>query len=272
MSRGTTAPSGYDPAAARRAAAELPSALPAGATSAGESRGERIFGLVMGFGAFAVVTVGTFVWVATLPWGWLLILAGLPAWLVVRWLFSRMRGSESGMVAVDDRGVIHVITGHAAVRRLVRLYDVGTGHWIGGAVANGLLMVVLILGVPVTLAVTLDAPSIMLVWMTAMCFAILDFTQHFLRAQRRVHTHGYRRLDGNAMMPALALYARHHGWRAAVSGVPADRLAATIAAHPEDKTIARNYAAAVAVLAKLALASTGSPGGAGSAGDAGMFR
>lgn len=216
----------------------------------------------MCLGTFLVTSVGLLIFVGLQPWGWLLDLAGVPAWLGVRWVFFGLRGSETGTFAVDEQGVIRVLGGHGGIRRLVRLYDVGAGRWLGGAVASGVVMFVVILGVPVTLGVALDALWIMLVFMTMLCVGMLDGVRYFVVRQLKLRSSRLRLLDGNAMLPALALYARHHGVRAAVSGVPADRLAATIAAHPEDKAIAANYAAGLALLSRLAFVASSAAGGA----------
>lgn len=263
LGQSAAAVSGADATTARRAAAVLPSAPPSRSKDSVDTRGERIATLVMGLGTFIVMPVVCFAWVGALPWGWLLVLAGLPAWLIVRWLFFRMRGSETGTFTVDEDGVIHVITGHLAVRRVMRLYDVGTRRWFGHVWISGLLMLVVGLGVPVTLAVSLDAPWIMLVWLTGACFGMLDCVLFVATRQFRLRSAQHRFLDGTAMLPALALHARHHGWHAAVSGVPADRLAATLAAHPAERAAAQRYVQNVAYMARLAaLAGAGAGNGA----------
>lgn len=62
------------------------------------------------------------------------------------------------------------------------------------------------------------------------------------------------------MLPLLALYARHHGWPAAVGGVPADDLSRVLASHPDDARQLREYVAAHRVLTAVAGAGGSAPG------------
>lgn len=248
-----------DVAAAREAAARLPRAASAQASGEpGASRSEQI-----GFFALLAVTfIGGSVWLFVQlwreSWGWLMILGGLPVYLVARVLFFRLRGTETGSVAVDGAGVIHVIRGRSAVRRFQRLYDVGGVRWMRYAVVGGFLLPIIGLPALAAVAVVFDAPWLLMVFLTTTAFACLDLLRIFgLSIWSR--DPGHTMLDAYVMLPALALYARHHGYRAAISGVPADRLAATLAANPEDWNTAQEYGDVARAMARMAGGSN--PGG-----------
>lgn len=180
------------------------------------------------------------------------MLGGLPTWLVARGLFFRMRGSETGMVTVDERGVIHVLSGRSAVRRLQGLYDVGAERWLGHSVIGGLLVGVGLCALPAIVAVVFDAPWVVALFATGGVFVCLNMVGAFGMWLVWPQLMRQTRLDGAVMLPALALYARHHGWRAAVTGVPADQFAATLAMHPDDVRIAGEYSDGAAALARVA--------------------
>lgn len=160
---------GADPSeAARRAAALLP---PARAVNPNEGPVERALTLALCLGTFLATPIGVAVFLGRQPNGWLLLLAGVPVWLVARWLFFRVRGSETGTVTVDSEGVVHVLTGRRAVRRLQRLFDVGTARWVGPGVIIGFAVGA---GVPIGVAVVavgFDAPSVVLVLMATIAVA-----------------------------------------------------------------------------------------------------
>lgn len=71
-----------------------------------------------------------------------------------------------------------------------------------------------------------------------------------------------QRLDASTMLPMLALYARVHGYHAAVRGVPADGLLATLAEHPAEAATAAEYGAVATVMNRVAAGSAGGAGGA----------
>lgn len=245
---------------ARRAAALLPRAH--AGVSADRDRGDAAI-LWLSVAVFVVMPFVVFVAVLWLPWGWAIDLAGVPAWLAVRWFFFRMRGSESGMVRVDDDGVIHVLSGQLAIKRLQRLYDVGSDSWMRQTWLTALVMIGILLGLPTALTFLFDNPAPFGVFLTGVSFGMLDFIVHLGLSVRRQRQQDSRALDGSAMLPALALYARHHGWRQAVSGVPADRLAATLAAHPKEVAVAERYAVQTAYMAQLARLGAAAGGIAG---------
>lgn len=251
-----------DLTAARRAAAALPG-WRAGARDPDMSERERSVLIAFCLAVF----VGLSAWIFVTIWGeelgWLLVLAGLPAWLAVRFAFFRMRGSQTGVFAVDDRGVIHVVSGRHAVRRLTPLFDKGAERWLRHSVAGGLLIGVLGPFALAVLCVVLDSPAPAAVFLTGAGFAMLDFVRFMAVVLLWPRVTGQRRLDSTAMLPALALYARHHGWRAATSGVPADHLADTLAAHPDEVRTAETYAAGAAALSRVAATTSAASGAAG---------
>lgn len=236
--------------AARRAAAVLPDA-PDGPSVKKDAADASV--LWFSFAVMTVSPVVGFIALLFLAWGWVMLLGGVPLWFIVRWIFFRMRGSETGFVTVDRDGVIHVVSGQFAIRRLQRLFDVGTGKWMRHVWLNSLGLFVFGIGAPTALAITLDSPVPAGAILSALCIGMLDFMRFIGLAglaRRRQRT---RPLDGTAMLPALAIYARVHGWRKAVSGVPADQLAATLAAHPEEVATATEYAAHTGTLSRLAM-------------------
>lgn len=237
---------------ARDAASRLPRAeshQPSGEPGAG--RGEQLALFVI----MAVTFVGGSAWLFVQlwrePWGWLMVLGGLPVYLIGHVLFFRMRGTETGVVSVDRDGVIHVVRGRNAVRRFQRLYDVGTVNWMRHAVLGGFLLPIIGLPGLAVVAVVFDAPWVMMVFLTAVAFLCLDMLRIFgLQVWPRVPNRAT--LDAYVMLPALALYARHHGYRAAVSGVRADHLASTLAAHPDDWRTAQEYGDVARAMAQIA--------------------
>lgn len=235
---------------ARRAASALPGWL--AVPDPDMSERERRFILWFVGVLFVVGPAWGFAVIWRQPWGWLFVLAGLPAWLAVRFLFFRIRGTETATFAVDDRGVIHVVSGRRAVRRLMGLYDQGVQRWMRRGVGYGVLIGV---GGPFALAglcILLDSPAPAVVFLTGGLFACLDLVRFMARMFLRPLMTGHRLLHGAMMLPDLALYARHHGWQAATSGVRADDLAATLAAHPDEVRIAQAYKAATASLSRIA--------------------
>lgn len=211
--------------------------------------------MALGLATFAVVPVMIFFLMGREPRGWLLVLVGLPAWLLVRFVFFSLRGSETGIVTVDDAGVVHVVSGRRGLRRLMRLYDVGPGSWMQHAVAGGLLLVVLGLGGITALAVLLDTPLPVALLLTGSAFACLDLLRWAALRLLWPRARRQRLLDESALLPALALYARVHGWSAAVSGVRADALTATLAAHPAEAAVAAKYTQHWRHLARVAAPS-----------------
>lgn len=224
--------------AAVAAAADLPSAE--GAKLDGADKFGLVFSVLVCLGT---PVVGFALIAREHPWGWLLDLAGLPLWLLVRWLFFKVRGSETGQVTVDDQGVVRVRSGQSAIRRLQRLFDVGPVRWFAQVWLVGIVFTVVPLGVLVGLCLLLDSPAPAVVFLTGIGWALLDLARFAIRHWLWRRSTRLRLLDASAMLPALALYARHHGWREAVSGVPADRLAATLAAHPQERVVVDLYSA-----------------------------
>ncbi|MGH3758595.1 hypothetical protein [Actinophytocola sp.] len=231
-------------------AAELRPGADSGGLSA-RSGGDRA-GAYIGLATFMIGSLGMFGWVLTQSRGWLLVLAGIPPWLAIRWLMPKMRGMEFGTITVADRGVVHVVSGRHAVRRMQRMFDLGVSRWTRHAWIGGLAIGVL---GPIGLAmlfVVLDSPLPVVVFLTCAGFGMLNLARLAVVRRLRVQSSRGRLLDASTMLPALALYARHHGWRAATSGVPADRVAATFAAHPAEISAAREYQWRTELMSSLA--------------------
>lgn len=246
---------------ARRAAAMLPDAPDGPATKRDAAdKGVLWFSIAVMIGA----PIAGLVALALLPQGWLAILVGIPLWFAVRWIFFRMRGSETGFVTVDDDGVVHVLSGQFAVKRLQRLFTVGTDRWMRHAWLNGLGLLVVGMGIPIGLAIALDSPVPAAAMLSALCFGALDFMRYIGTMTLARRRQGSRVLDGSALLPALAIYAQAHGWRQAVSGVPADQLAITLAAHPDEVAEANRYATSAAYMTRLAALGGALGGAAGS--------
>lgn len=235
-----------------RAAATLPDMAGLQFNNDDQDPMDRIVGFGLGIPVFVLTPLGCFIWVATLPWGWALILAGVVVWMLCKAGFRTMRGSESGSFSVDDRGIIRVHAGRLSVRKLEKLFDVGAERWMRHAWVGGTILGLVICILPATVAVLLDAPWIMVIWLTTASVAMWDFLLILYRLWRGRKRAGGRMLDGKAVLPALAIYSRHHGWRAAVSGVPADRLATTLAEHPDEVEIAQSYADKAEFMTRLA--------------------
>lgn len=205
--------------------------------------------------AIAVVTFvgcggGLLIALALQPLGLLPVLGGLPAWLAIRVLFVRMRGGQSGVVTVDGDGLVHVPLGRSSVRRLQNMFDVGAGPWMRHSILAGLAVGILapvVLGVS---AVALDAPWLAMLIGTTLAWGMLDCSRIFVAIARVPE--GHTKLDSSMLLPALALYARHHGWESAVSGVRADDLATTLAEHPDDVAAIQHYGTVATALAGLA--------------------
>lgn len=237
---------------ARRAAAMLPDAPKGPADNPDGMDNADKAGLWFGVAVMFATAIVGLIALLLRPWGWVMVASGIPLWLVVRWIFVRMRGSETGMVTVDDDGLVRVVSGHSAVRRLQRLPDVGAGRWMGHTWLNATALLVVGLGVPTAIAILLDTPVPVGALLSALCFGMLDLLRFFgtmALAGRKEQT---RKLDGSAMLPALAIYARAHGWQKAVSGVPADQLAITLAARPDEVAVAKSYTAKAAFMNRLA--------------------
>lgn len=234
--------------ATQRAAEVLPGASSTVRSTAPSDR----FGIGIAMLTCAAMPVWIFVKMWDLSWGWAIVLAGLPTWLVVRALFFMRTGSETGIVTVDGDGVIHLRTGRFSVRRLQRIFDTGAGRWFGSVWVLGILVGA---GGPIglgVLCVLLDSALPAAVFLSGTGFALLDLLRFIIVIWRiqRPGT-GQRTLDGSVMLPALALYARHHGWRQTVRGVPADLLAETMAAHPDEAAIVDAYASHAAAMRRL---------------------
>lgn len=240
--QGETAPAGDAVGAARR----LPDAP--GAKIGADDKVVLVLSVLVCVG----MPVWGFVMVGGHPWGWALDLAGLPVWLLIRFVFFRMRGSETGQVTVDERGIVRVRSGQAAVRRLQRLFDTGPVRWFAQAWLVGLAFLVVPAGLIAALCLVLDSPKPAVVLLTAGAWALLDLARFAILQWLWRRSTRLRLLDASAMLPALALYARCHGWRKAVSGVPADRLVATLEAHPKERQIVDLYAAGTRSMTKAA--------------------
>lgn len=244
---------GAEPAAAARtAAALLPEVANAEAPDSDDRRQDRLAFNLVALPVLIGMPIWCFVKVGAAPWGWALDLAGLPVWLLVRAAFFAMRGSETGIVTVGGDGVIRLRTGHVAVRRLRRLFDVGSGRWLGQSIVGGLLLFAVGMAAFVVPAVAFDLPELMLVFLSASGFACLDLVRWYFVVMHHRRSKDQRLVDGHQILPSLALYGRVHGWSAVRAGVPADRLAATLAAHPEQLRVVREYSVGAEALAGLA--------------------
>lgn len=179
---------------------------------------------------------------ATIPFGWLYLLAGLPAWLLVRVLFFCLKGSETGLVTVDRDGVVRLVMGRRSVRRLARMYERGAGRWMRGAVLGGLGFFVAGMTGLVVATVLLDSPAPFLVFLTGSLWATLDLVRFSYVALVKARRDGQQALDGPELLPMLAAYGRRCGWRETMAGVPADRLLAVLREHPDDLRQIKEYA------------------------------
>lgn len=175
------------------------------------------------------------------PMGWLLLIGGIPLWLAARFVFSRMRGSETATIVADERGIVRVITGSRHIERLGQLFDTGVGRHMSGTWLHATLATVVMFGGLVAACLAFDSPLPMVVFVNGMGWIVLDFLRFLITVTRATAARDKRHLDSSAMLPLVALHARHHGVEATVAGVPADELLATLRDHPEDARIAAEY-------------------------------
>jgi hypothetical protein len=240
---------------ALRAAARLPRVADAGDSTNRSDLSPREFVAFLicmdvffaGFVAFMGVKIGTEV-----SFGWVYLLAGLPAWLLVRVLFFSMRGSEFGLVTVDRAGIVRVVTGKRSVRRLAKMYEHGAASWMRGGILRGLAFFLVGMGGLLAVTLLLDSPEPILVFLTGSLWTMLDLVRFSYVLLVKARRHGQQTLDGVDLLPMLAAYGRRHGWREAVSGVPADRLLDVLAEHPDDARQLKEYAVAHRALSGLA--------------------
>lgn len=248
-------PPGSSASSAVRAAARLPRP---DATSSSDMSPREFVGYIIfvdvfftGFAVFMGVKVSL-----DLRYGWVFVLAGLPAWLLVRLLFFSMRGSETGLVAVDRDGVVRVVTGRRSVRRLARMYEDGPDRWLRAGVLGGVGFFLGGMGILVAVSLLLDSPAPVLLFLTGSLWALLDLVRFTYVLLVKARRDGQETLDGVEMLPMLAAYGRHEGWRAATDGVPADRLLAVFAEHPDDARRMREYVAGSRILAAAAASAS----------------
>lgn len=190
--------------------------------------------------------------VATEPGGGWLVLAGVPTWLAVGWRLLRTRGVQTGALAVDCDGVIHVLSGRRAIRRLQRLFEVGVDRWMRHSVAGGLLLCLILFGGLGVAAVILEDPCPLGIVLAAGMLACLDLGRFVFVSLLLPRLRRMRPLRGNVILPALALYARQHGLEAATGGVSVDLLAASLVAHPDALQTVLSYARQSGALSKIA--------------------
>lgn len=222
---------------AQRAAARLPDP---------PKRGDERESLVVFCVVAIPVLLGIPIWVLLVavgrePWGWVLDVAGLVSYLVLRGLLFLLPGTQTGIVTVDDEGVVHVRTGRFAVRRIERLFSVGAKRWIVLSVVSGLVTSVVTIFLPLVLAFAID-PKAMLVWLAAVAFCCIDLLRWFVVAMFYRRSKRQRILHAHVMLPVLALHAHAHGHEEVGTGVPAHWLLETLETHPERATLAAQYA------------------------------
>lgn len=241
-----------------RAAARLPRPATAEASSQCDLSPRALVGYLIfldvfftGFAVFMGAKVSM-----EAAYGWLFLLSGLPAWLLVRMLFFSMRGSETGLVTVDRDGKVRMVTGKRSVRRLAGMYEDGAHRWIRGGALRGLAFFLGGMGLLVTLCLVFDSPAPLLLFLTGSLWAMLDLVRFTYVLLVKARRNGQQLLDSAELLPMLAAYCRHEGWRAATSGVPADRLLAVLAEHPDDARRMREYVAATRNLGAAALSTS----------------
>jgi hypothetical protein len=253
MSEGMGSASG----AACRAAARLPRPERSGRTDSDLSPREfaaYIVGVDVLFTGFAIF-MGVKISIEV-SYGWLLLLAGLPAWLLVRLSFFSMRGSETGLVAVDRDGIVRALTGRRSIRRLARMYDDGPERWIRGGVLRGLGLFLGGMAVLIALTLLFDSPMPLMLFLTGSLWAMLDFVRFTYVLMIGARRHGRELLDGVELLPMLAAYGRAHGWSDVAAGVPADRLLAVFEERPGEARQLREYLAANRVLSGIAMSTS----------------
>lgn len=230
---------------AQRAAALLPAVAPA----LGRSAAARVVGTVFAVALLSAPAAAAIVWVGPQRHGWLYLLAGIPAWVMARWVLLRLRGTETGVVAVDQDGVVRVLAGRWAISRLRRLFDVGARRWAWQGVAVGVLLLALLAAGSVAAA---SAVEVAWVGTAAFATAMLDVLRVLLSAEGAIRKDRLRGLSSRVMLPVLALHARTSGLENTLAGVPADRLLATLAAHPSEAKVIADYTRLETTLAQLA--------------------
>ncbi|MEQ3551981.1 hypothetical protein WIS52_16025 [Pseudonocardia nematodicida] len=235
----------------RTAAQVAGDALPR-STSAVSGRGGRFDRFVV-IASCTLLPVGlAWMVVTVVPTGVWFLLGGLPVYLLARYAFFRVRGSETGTFAVDRAGTVRILGGHTGILRLRRMFDGRVREQLLPGIAVGLLIGI---GLPVgitALCVLLDDPRPALLVPTSAAYFLLDLLRWYVAVTRVRRRDDLELLDPTMLLPLMALYARHHGARALLHGVAADALAATVRAHPQDAETALRFGVATAVLGQLA--------------------
>lgn len=181
----------------------------------------------------AAVPVFLAVPLVTRPGGWAValvsIVLGVALWAVWGRLFP---SNVLGTAAADADGTVRVLTGPSLVTAYRKMHDTGVRRWRFASVLLGLALVIVPIGAGIAIGVAFFAPSAGHLPLLGEALAgMLAFAIGMSRPillQRRAHAAGGRVLDAAFVLPQLGLYAHRHGDAAALAGVPADRLAATV--------------------------------------------